>query len=65
MTVSITITDWYGRDFAMCDPDTGKQFGPVFDRRETAEEFLRLLGDCDPRLIPIMELSRLEREWKR
>lgn len=56
------------RQGALYDSVTGLAFGPVFDKRADAEEFLDHLdqiGERDPRVIPAVELAQLHDEWEK
>ena len=64
--MGVRVTSQEGKH-ALFDSATAVAFGPVFDSMEDCDaflEFLREIGERDPRHIPVGELVGFAEEWK-
>lgn len=65
--MGVRITGMRDSEVALYDSTTGIAFGPVFSTTEEAEAFLahlEMIGERDPRVIPLGDLVTLAAEWK-
>ena len=65
--MGVRVTGSRDAEVAIYDSVSGVAFGPVFTTTEEAEAFLahlELIGERDPRVIPVAELCVLAAEWK-
>jgi hypothetical protein len=63
-TMALGITN--AQNVALFDTSSGWAFGPVFDSKEDAEDFIRYareVNDVDPRQVATYELAVIHAAW--